>query len=138
MMGEKPSTKRKIPTFKTEESNQNRPQPTILRTRHRVLMNTMNTFLFILVGLFSLSSNVDVVALGTISIRSSSPLLKQTAAIDAIHHGTFLLMSPSSSSNNEDKGENGKSKPNAKKKMKKKPAVDTTLLLKELEGKIDS
>ena len=138
MMGEKPSTKRKIPTFKTEESNQNRPQPTILRTRHRVLMNTMNTFLFILVGLFSLSSNVDVVAFGTISIRSSSPLLKQTAAIDAIHHGTFLLMSPSSSSNNEDKGENGKSKPTAKKKMKKKPAVDTTLLLKELEGKIDS
>ncbi len=97
-------------------------------------MNKMNTFLFVLISFFSLSSNVDVVAFGTITIRSSSPLLKQ----DAIHHGTFLLMSPSSSSNNEDKEENAKSKPSAKKKMKKKTAADTTLILKELEEKIDS
>jgi len=101
------------------------------------LTNTMAAFQFVLICVLALSTKVDVAAFGTRTIRSSSPLLKQTIAMDAIHHGTCLCMSPSSSSNEKKQKDKGKSKSNNNKK-KKKTAADTMFLLQELDEKIDS
>lgn len=90
-------------------------------------------FSFLSVTLFSVSSKFGVVAFRTQSIHVMSPLSQNIAAAGTISQPSLMLLSLSSSSNEE----NSKLK-SRKEKAIAKTMIDAVFLLKELDEKIDS